>query len=206
MRTHVQQTWLGYFAVLRQLRQIRNSVSTATFQTSVIALLMSRLDYENSVLIGLLTHLICRIQSVWNAAAWLICKLWCFDHITDALVSLHWLRIPERIVYKISLLTFKVIHETAPQYLGPVVHVADLPGRQALHSASTNRLVVPPFKLWIIGSRAFLVTGPQLWNSLPEDIASIPWLLTFRKRLKSNLFRQSLAHLVSLTSSLCFSL
>ena len=53
-------------------------------------------------------------------------------------------------------------------YLGPVVRVDDLPGRQALHSASTNRHVVPPSKLSTIGSRAFPVAGLQLWNRLPE--------------------------------------
>ena len=30
----------------------------------------------------------------------------CVDHITDTLVSLHWLRVPERIDYKIAVLTY----------------------------------------------------------------------------------------------------
>ena len=64
------------------------------------------------------------------------------DHITDALVSLHWLQIPERIEYKIALLTYKVMNGLAPRYLGPFVHVADLPGRRALRSAVTNRLTL----------------------------------------------------------------
>ena len=93
------------------------------------------------------------------------------------------------------MLTFKVLHGTAPKYLGPLVRVADLPGQQALHSASTNRLVVPPYKLSTIGSRAFPVAGPHLWNSLPEEITSASSLLTFRKRLKTYLFRQSFPHL-----------
>ena len=171
MWTHVPRTVSGCFAVLRQLRQIRKSVSTATFQTLVVALVMSRLDYGNSALIGLLTQLIRRLQLVQNAAAWLICKL----------QGLHWLRIPECIVYKMAVLTFKVILETTPQNLGPVVRVADLPGRQVLRSASTNRLVVPSLKLSTISSRAFSVAGPQLWNSLSEDITSVPSLLNFAK-------------------------
>ena len=108
---------------------------------------MSKLDYGNSVLIGLPIHLIGRLQSVQNAAARLMCKLRRFDHIADALVSLHWLRISERIVYKIALLIFKVLPGITPEYLGPVVRVANLPGRQDVRSPSTNHLVVPPFKL-----------------------------------------------------------
>ena len=53
----VQRTVSGCFAVFRQLWQIRNSVSTATFQTLMVALVMSRLDYRNNVLNGLQTHL-----------------------------------------------------------------------------------------------------------------------------------------------------
>jgi len=39
------------------------------------------------------------------------------DHITDALVSIRWLRVPERIEYKIALLTYKVLQGSAPRYL-----------------------------------------------------------------------------------------
>jgi len=108
--------------------------------------MLSRLDYGNSVLIGLLLHLVRCLQLVQNAAARLIYRLGRFDHVTDALVGLHWLRVPERVAYKIAVLTFKVMHGIAPEYLGHVVRVADLPGRQFLRSAGTNRLVVPPFK------------------------------------------------------------
>jgi len=98
------------------------------------------------VLVGLLIHLVRRLQSAQNAAARLICRLRRFDHVINALVSLLWLRVPERVVYKIAVLTFKVLHGIAPEYLGPVVHVADLPSRQSLRFAGTDRLV-PPLKL-----------------------------------------------------------
>ena len=41
-----------------------------------------------------------------NAGAQLIFHLRRSDHITDALLSLHWLRVPERIQYKIAVLTY----------------------------------------------------------------------------------------------------
>jgi len=40
------------------------------------------------MLLGLPIHLERRLQSVQNAAAWLICRLRRFDHVIDALVSL----------------------------------------------------------------------------------------------------------------------
>jgi len=75
MRTHVKKTASRCFAVLRQLRQIRRYVSMDTFQELVIALVVTRLDYGNAVLTGLPVYLLRHLQSVLNAAAWLILGL-----------------------------------------------------------------------------------------------------------------------------------
>ena len=69
------------------------------------------------------------------------------DHTTDALISLHWLQVPERIQYKLAVLAYKVLHGDAPRYLGPLTSVDDLPGRRTLRSTNANCLVVPPVKL-----------------------------------------------------------
>jgi len=113
------------------------------------------------------------------------------DHITDVLVSLHWLRIPQRIEYKIVVLTYKALHGSAPRYLGPLVPVANLPGRRALRSADTSRLSVPSVRLSTVDSRAFPVAGPRIWNALPQETTSAQSLSLFRQRLKSHLFRRS---------------
>ena len=142
----------------------------------MVVLVLSRLDYGNGVQIGLPAYLVRRLQSVLNASARLIGlhHLRRSDHITNALVSLHWLRVPERIQHKIAVPAYKVLHGTAPRYLGPLVRVSDLPGRRALRSASTNRLVVPPFKLSTIGNRTFNVAAARTWDDLPEDVPSSP--------------------------------
>ena len=191
MRTHVQRTVSCCFAALRQLRQIRRSVPTATFQILVAALVLTRLDYGNGTLVGVPTYLMDRLQSVLNAAARLIFNLKRSDHISDALISLHWLRVSERIQYKIAVTTYKVLHGTAPCYLGPLTRVADLPRRRGLRSAGSSRLVVPPTRLSTVASRAFPVAAPQVWNALPEDVTSASSLRVFQSRLKTFLFQRS---------------
>ena len=52
MRAHAKRTVSRCFAALRQLRQIHRAVPTATFQMLVVALLHSRLDYSNAVLVA----------------------------------------------------------------------------------------------------------------------------------------------------------
>jgi len=93
---------------LRQLRQIRYSVPTATLQMLVVGLVHSRLDCENSVLVGLPAYLLRQLQSVLNAASRLVYHLKARDHITDALIS----RAPEGILYKTAVLTYT----TLPQF------------------------------------------------------------------------------------------
>ena len=58
-----------------------------------------------------------------------------------------------------------------------------------LRSASSNRLDVPSFRLPTVGSRAFPVAGAKVWNSLPDDVTSALSLSTFRRHLKTYLFR-----------------
>jgi len=113
MRTHVQRTVSRCFAALRQLRQIRRYVPSATLQMLVVTLV----HYGNGVPVGLPAHLMRRLQSVLNAAARLIYRLRTRDHITDALISLHWLRVPELIQYKLPTLVYRVLHGDAPHYL-----------------------------------------------------------------------------------------
>jgi len=185
MRTHVQRMTSSCFAALRQLRKIRRLVPSATFQTLTVALVNQRLDYGNSTLVGIPAYLTSRLQSALNAAARLIFYLRRSDHVTDALVSLHWLRVPERIQFKIAVMTHRVLQGDAPRYLGPFTCTADVPGRRALRSARTKRLVVPSVRLSTVGRRAFPVAAAQIWNSLPEHIVSAPTLQSSRRHLKT---------------------
>ena len=61
-----------YFAVLRQLRNIWQSVSDPVLQTLVVALVLTQLKYGSATLAGLPAVQLDRLQSVLNAAAWLI--------------------------------------------------------------------------------------------------------------------------------------
>jgi len=112
-----------------------------------------------------------------NAAARLIYGLRHRDHISNALIILHWLRAQERVRFcrfKTAVHVYKATHGTAPSYLSQLVRVADLPGRRSLRSGRTSRLLVPSVKLSTVGGRAFPVAGPTIWNSLPDSVISAP--------------------------------
>ena len=145
------------------------------------------------ILVGLPGYLQRRLQAVLNAAARLVFRLRCYDHIglTDALAILHWLRLPERVNFKLALMAYRVLHGLAPEYLNQLVLVSDLPARRRLRSSSTLQLLIPPYRLSTIGRRSFPVAASVFWNALPPDVQSSPSVSIFRQRLKSYLFHLS---------------
>ena len=83
----------------------------------VHAFVSSRIDYCNSVLIGLPKVRLSSVQSVLNAAR-LIARLPRYSHISTYMTNdLHWLPLSARIKYKILLLVTKSQQGLAPRYL-----------------------------------------------------------------------------------------
>jgi len=186
MQSHVRQTVSRCFAGLRQLRTVRCQVPTS------VAFVLSRLDYCNSVLFGLLANLIQRLQSVQNAAARLTFRIRQSEHLTPALISLHWLHVPERISFKLAVMTYRSIHGTSPSYLQSCfTRVSDMTSRRRLRSLTSHRLDVQPVRLSTVGRRAFPVSGATVWNDQPLHVASAPSLAVFRQPLKTFLFSRS---------------
>jgi len=115
------------------------------------------------VLAGVPANLILRLQSVQNAAAQLIFGIRRSEHITDALASLHWLRVPERILFKVAVLSYRAVNGSAPAYLSSYfTRVADVPSRLRLRSSHSDQVIVPSFNLATIGRRAFPVFAANL--------------------------------------------
>jgi len=115
-----------------------------------------------------------------------------FDHVTSPLVNLHWLRMPERIQYKLCILVHRCLNGAAPQYLSELIQpLSDEDSRRRLLSASTAEVLVPATRRSTIGDRAFAVAGPRAWNNLPVDLPLSRTFNTFKTHLKSHLFNLS---------------
>ena len=85
------------FASLRKKRSIKNYLNQESLKTLVSALILSRIDYGNIVLMGLPNLQTQKIQPIINTTARLISGDRKFDHITPVLKNLHWLKIERRI-------------------------------------------------------------------------------------------------------------
>ena len=86
--------------------------------------------------------------------------------------ELHWLDVPERVLYKLALMVHRFLHDKAPQYLSNYcVPVSEVASHQQLPSASRHQLpLIPRYRLRTFGRRAFAVAGPTFWNSLADEL------------------------------------
>ena len=156
----------------------------------------NRLDYCNSLLAGAPAYLLADMQRVLNSAARLLLNEKRSQHNLRPLVrdNLHWLRVPQRIDYKVCLTVYKALHGLAPSYLTDLcVPAACSSNRDSLRTAGIKgELIVPRHKLETYGPRSFCIAGPTTWNNLPATIRDPNLSLgEFQTLLKTHLFRES---------------
>jgi len=99
------------------IRHIRHLLTTELAQTLACSLILSRIDYCNSVLHSTLTGTIQKLQQVQNNAARIVLQASRRSHAMPLLHQLHWLPVQQRITYKLAVLTYKVRSKSTPVYL-----------------------------------------------------------------------------------------
>ena len=116
---HINETYRKATNAIRSIGRIRKYLTNKNLKLLVNALVISRLDYCNSILYGLPKRELDKLQRVQNTAAGLIKQ---YDHIKPApLQKLHWLRVESRIIFKVILITFKILHGLSPAYLSSLL-------------------------------------------------------------------------------------
>jgi len=185
-RKHISQVCSSCYYHIRDLKRIRKHLTLDSAKSLAYALVSSRLDYCNSLLFGVTAGEIYRLQRIQNTLARIVTGSRPYAHAPPLLQSLHWLPIKSRIVFKIGLLTFKTLQTKQPAYLNSMLTKA-IPTR-TLRSNQAPLLNVPKTKT-VTGSRAFSSCAPTLWNTLPLSLRSLKSVASFRKHLKTHLFR-----------------
>ncbi len=199
---HISSISKSCFCHIRNLRRIRSSIDLPTATTIAVSLIHSKLDYCNSLFLNLPNTQLDKLQSVLNSAARAITSASKYSRITPILKSLHWLKINERIHYKILSLTYSAIQFNQPSYLRNLLTIQN---KINTRSSSSITLIRPsnPSNLKIT-NRSYTYTAPSLWNLLPLDLR-LPSVVSspeqtsllslspsvFHKRLKTYLFNLS---------------
>ena len=148
-------------------------------------MVVSRLDYCNSLLHGLPKVVTNRLQRVQNTAARIVTRTPKYEHISPVLRQLHWLPVEKRIQFKSLVHAYKCLHDQAPRYLSDMIEVYK--PQRVLRSEGSLTLVVPRARTQY-GERRFSVSTAKLWNKLPEGLQKAPTLNIFKAMLKTHLF------------------
>ena len=180
---------------LRRISSVRKYLSTEATVKLVTSLILSHLDYCNSLLSGRPASSVQSLRRIQDCAARLILKkknkknkhTRQTDHITPLFKFLHWLPIQQRIQYKINTLCYKCVMGTALSYLCDCLQLYT-PSRILRSACDTLSLQIPLSRLFTIGSRVSSVFGPSTGNDLPLPLRQKASLDSFKFNLKTFLF------------------
>ena len=191
LNLQVNATTQKCYMNLRNLQRIGSKLTHQLKVQLVHSLVLSQLDYCNSVFGSLSEVHLTKLQKVQNSAVRFIYGHKGKEHkqsITPYLKELHFLPIRFRIKYKIALLVFKCLNNMAPEYLSEMVTLRE-PNRHSLRMDNDFYILnQPPHPNLRTSDGAFSVISPKLWNSLPYEIRCQSDLDTFKKALKTHLF------------------
>ena len=127
-----------------------------------------------------------RIQRIQNQAARMLKRIPRRNHITSVLKDLHWLRINERIEFKMLILTHGAFYETGPMYLSERIKKHNSSNR----TRYTSLLSILPISKMCANSyfeRSFSYAAPFLWNRLDMSIRMLDFD-HFTSRIKTELY------------------
>ena len=189
---HVTKACASAFYYQYNIQHIRKYLSRESTERLVHAFITSRLDYCNGLLNGAPDYQIKRLQRVMKASARLVYRAPKYCHITPLLRNLHWLPVRLRVDFKILLVTFKILHGVAPSYLKDLVSV--LPDSHYQLRRNNNGILLERPRLRTketMGDRAFSIAAPFLWNSLPLPIRQETSIDSFKRSVKTYLFKKA---------------
>ena len=131
-----------------------------------------------------------KLQLVQNFATHVALDLKKFDHISQAIKSLNWLPVNDRIYLNEAVMMYKCINKLVPDYLFEKFTL-----RSQIHSRNTrqhDQLNIPRCRL-TTGQRSFTYRSAKLWNNLRDNVKSSDSVKVFRKKIVNLLF-SSLLH------------
>ena len=178
---------------IRNLYAVRRYLSRDILVALVHSLIVSRVDYCNSLFLGLPAYLLKKLQSVMNRCARLIFSLPPRVPTTHFLIELHWLPIKARVEFKVCLIVFKALKFNQPKYIVDLLSSLDDGNHVTLRSNDDPYRLFEPraVRERVFAERSFVYVAPRLYNRLPIVVKQQTSVQSFKTHLKSFLFSQA---------------
>ncbi|XP_078248725.1 uncharacterized protein LOC140706526 [Pogona vitticeps] len=117
METQVASMVCSAYFYLWRIAQLHPYLDVGALPTLVHALVILRLDYCNTLYVGLPLRLMRKLQMVQNLVDRLLTGLRKYQHLSTTLAALHWLSVHSRIDFKVLMMTYKALSGLGPRYL-----------------------------------------------------------------------------------------
>lgn len=190
MKHQVSRTVQSGYYHLRRVKHIRQYLDQSTCAKVINATVTSRLDYHNGLLAGEHANIIKPLQTLQNNAARLLTRTGRREHITPILKTLHWLPVKYRVDFKILMTIHNALYdEFSPMYIKDTL--AQYQHQRDLRSSDDASLLSVKRSYSHEGDRRLQTYGAKLWNDLPVNLRTEMAKQTFKKQLKTFLFRKA---------------
>ena len=188
-KTHITKVCGTSYSTLKNIARICSLLTPEAAKIIVQGLVISKLDYCNTLLLGTSGHQLSRLQMIQNMGCRVISNLKKHDHVSNAMKELHWLKVQEWIQYKVLVTMYQCVNGLAPSFLTNLLDL-DLT-RKHLRSDTQGKLPIPHCSLSQVCNSSIRYAGPRLWNELPQHLQSANSLVIFKSLLKTHLFKKS---------------
>ena len=165
---------------LKNFSSIKTFLNQDHLKTLMSTKILSTLDYCNSLYYGVSSKNAKLLQHIQNSALRVAYKgsIPRNSSLDSYFRQLHWLKVKDRIIYKIVLIVHKCLLNHAPDEITNLVQYSNSERSMKLRELRAETT---------FGERSFSVAGPKLWNLLPAYIRHEQSTEKFKKLLKSHL-------------------
>ena len=197
LKQHITNKCRLAMANIQGIKNLRLMLTKQAMEILVIGLVMSHLDYCNTLFIGLPECDISRLQQIQNICVRLVLHKEQYYSTTECLKTLHWLPICLRIKHKLITIVYKCLKGKAPTYLSNWLTLNPINRIGLRSSGEYKKLIIPRVKNKTFAARSFSVLGPTWWNQLPNEIKILDTLDVFKKHLKLIYLKNIIMHKVN---------
>ena len=134
----------------------------------VHAFITSHIDFANSLLFRVPATCLQKLQRVLNIDARIVTLTSKQDHITSILKTLHWLPIDQGVKYKILVLTFRALHDSAPSYIKDLLTTYEPTRSYVLEDRICLPFLLPDLKPSFFSCSSLLVESTSCCHSFPD--------------------------------------
>ena len=178
---------------LHNLRNIKEYLTVDAKLTLVKSLVLSKLDYCNSLYMNIPQYQVTTLQKILNHCIRFIYNLPYGACVSDYYLKSHILPVDLRIQFKSSLIVHKSFHASVPPYINNLLHIHDA-SVQRYNLRSANDMFLLQTKHTARSSnlelRRFSLYAPVVWNELPVEIRQCEDTDTFKRLLKTFSFKE----------------